>query len=86
MKRRDFLRNVITTGTGAVPLVGGGLPFLSRVANAEPMATKDRYLIHIHIEGGGVDQVSSFDARDPSLFTEARVSETRINFVLFLEP
>ncbi|MEC7984847.1 MAG: DUF1501 domain-containing protein [Myxococcota bacterium] len=80
MKRRDFLRKVITTGSGAVPLVGGGLPFLSRVANADVLATKDRYLIHVHIAGGGIDQVSSFDARDPSVFTEARVSETRINF------
>ena len=80
MKRRDFLQKVIKTSVGAVPLVGGGLPFLFRNANAEVQANKDRYLIHVHIRGGGVDQVSSFDARDPSIFTEARVSETRINY------
>ena len=78
MKRRQFLRNI--AGTSALPLLGGGIPILSRNAGASPLATKDRYFIHIHIQGGGFDQVSTFDARDPDVFTEALVSETRINF------
>ena len=84
MKRRQFLRNIAVTG--ALPLLGGGIPILSRNAGASPLATKDRYFIHVHISGGGVDQVSTFDARNPDIFTEALVSETRINFGFDLYP
>ena len=78
MKRREFLRKASIAG--GLPLVGGGIPILNREAYGQVLATKERYFIQIHIEGGGLDQVSTFDARDPSVFTEARVSETRINF------
>lgn len=67
--RRTFLKS-LGIGAGALALSNG---LFSRVANA----ASDRSFVFCYFNGGW-DTLLSLDPRDPDLFTEARVPQTRI--------
>ena len=78
--RRQFIG---TTALGAAMTVGasfwGARPILAQAPNIAPLGDpeKDRYFIICYFKGGW-DTLLSLDPRDPQLFTDQAVAETRI--------
>ncbi|RKH11567.1 DUF1501 domain-containing protein [Corallococcus praedator] len=72
-ERRTFLK----AGAGFMgSLLLGGIPFRA-VAQATNLAPADRCFVFVYFSGGW-DQLLAFDPRDPTEFTDDKVSQTRI--------
>jgi len=71
MHRRTFLKS-LGIGAGAFALSSAAMPRRARAA-----ASTDRNFVFAYFSGGW-DTLLSLDTRDPNVFTEARVGETRI--------
>ncbi len=72
-QRRDFLKSVLVAGGGLS--VFGGLGPLARLAQAQ--SRPDRYYVFCYFSGGW-DILLGLDPRDPVVFNNGVVSQTRI--------
>ncbi len=74
--RRDLLKHVMVAGGVAGVGAAGGLGALSHLA-AQTTATEDKFYVYAYFSGGW-DTLLGIDPRDPAVFNEDNVGQTRI--------